>query len=321
MNSTPVVSVVVPTYCRPALLKRAVESVLAQSCGGWELIVSDDEVSSGEAWAWLRNLASRDDRIRALRNPGPHGQAPNVNFAIRAAAGRWIKPLYDDDVLRPDCLASFIDAAGKDSGAAVICCLADRYVDGELVRRANPGKRASIEKINGRSAQLAMYLQDVEIGLPSQVMIRRDVIERGVWLEDPEELACGIDTWWYARLLHHGDLVMINRSLIEEHQGGHETLTSTTTEEAFDAELIAFRRMLYPMLDPSLSPASLAVVEQSMRLNRAMHRLYRRRPIQAVRGAAGVWRPGAWRIAGQWVLRRLFPGSFHLVPRVTVSSV
>lgn len=317
-NRPPLISVVVPTFRRLGLLRRAVRSVLEQLYGDFELIVSDDEVSPGESWTWLYDAASRDARIRPVHNPGPHGQAPNVNHAIRAARGRWIKPLYDDDILEPGCLSAFAAAVQRDQDAALLCCLADRYVNGRRVRRANPGRRPVVEKIPGRQAQLAMYLQDVEIGLPSQVMIRRDVIERGIWLEKPAQLACGIDTWWYARLLAHGDLVMVNRSLVQEHQGSHETLTRSVSEEAFDAELIAFRRMLYPMLDPALSPAPLEVVEQSMRLNRAMHRLYRRKPVQAVKVAAGAWRPAAWGLAARWFLRRVFPGSFCVVPRQTL---
>ena len=37
------ISVVMPTYKRPDLLPRAVQSVLAQTFGDWELIVTDDE--------------------------------------------------------------------------------------------------------------------------------------------------------------------------------------------------------------------------------------------------------------------------------------
>jgi hypothetical protein len=121
-------------------------------------------------------------------------------------------------------------------------------------------------------------------------------------------------------LLQHGDLLLLNESLVEEHQGEHQTLTSSVSDEQFDEEIIAFRRLIHPMLDPALSPAPLSVVEQSMLLNRAIYRLYRRHPLGALRMALKVHRPSAWRLGLRWFLRRLFPGSFHIVPRVATDQ-
>ncbi len=314
----PLVSIVTPTYRRPELLRRAVESVIAQTYAHWELVICDDEDSEGDTWAYLEHLARDDERIRVFRNDGAHGQVPNVNYAMQQARGEWIKPLYNDDALRPDCLAVLVEAVKDQPTAAMAACLADRYAEGRVVRRAKRGRRAAIERLDRKQARLAMYLQDVEIGVPSQVMVRSAIVRQGVRFANAEGIACGIDTWWYARLFGHGDLLLVNQALVEEHQGDHETLTSSVSDEAFDEELMAFRRLLWPLIDPSQSPASLAVVEQSMRLNRAIHRLYRRQPIEAMRLALRVWHPKAWSIAMHWLLRRLFPGSFELVPRVVV---
>lgn len=317
-DANPLISIVTPTFRRPAMLRRAVESVLAQTYNHWELVISDDEDPPGESWAFIQELAQRDDRVRPIRNTGAHGQVPNVNHAMRAARGKWIKPLYDDDVLKPNCLAMFVDAVTQQPDTAIAACLTDRFVHGELARRAKTGGRAAVEMIERKKAQLAMYLQDVEIGLPTQVMVKRDIIDKGVMFEAAAGIACGIDTWWYARLLEHGDLMLINKPLIEEHQGEHETLTSATGEQAFDDELIAFRRMIWPLIDPRLSPAPLRVVEQSLHLNRAIHRLYRRKPIEALRLMKRAWHPRAWMLTMHWLLRRIFPGTFQIVPRTVV---
>ena len=314
----PLVSIVTPTYRRADMLRRAVESVFAQTYHNWELIVSDDEQPAGETWTYLQKLAENDGRVRIMRNSGEHGQVSNINLAMTAARGQWIKPLYDDDVLKPDCLAVFIKGVASQPQVAIGACLTDRFVNGELAKPAKLGRRAAVELIQHEQAQLAMYLQDVEIGLPSQVMVRRDCIDKGVLFENVNGIACGIDTWWYARLLEHGDLLLINRPLVEEHQGEHETLTSATSQEAFDEELIAFRRMIHPMINPKLLPMPLNVIEQSLRLNRAIHRLYQRKPLEALGMMMHVYHPRAWGLALNWLLRRLFPGAFQLVPRVVV---
>lgn len=330
----PLISVITPTYRRPALLRRAVQSVLAQTYRHWELLISDDEEPAGETWAIVRDLARHDPRIRPLQNPGPHGQTHNVNFAIRHARGEWLKPLYDDDVLLPDCLARMARSVAGRSGIALVRCLCDRYTDGKLEYRARHGRLPLLQRLKGSDAQLAMYLQDIEIGLPTQVMIHRDAVLAGAWFEEPPELRCGIDTWWYARILQHGDLLLVNRTLAHEHQGSHGTLTGATSDADFDQELIAFRRMLHPLLTQAANALAtppnlpgevippLPTVEQSIYLNRALHRLYRRRPLQALRLACAARRPAAWRLAAHWLLRRTFPGAqmFELVPRIAVNG-
>src|SRR5262245_58126894 len=100
----PFISVAVPTYRRLRMLRRAVESVFAQTFTDWELVVSDDEVPSGETWRFLNKLASSDRRVRPIKNGSPRGAAFNHSSALRAARGEWIKILEDDDVLKPDCL-------------------------------------------------------------------------------------------------------------------------------------------------------------------------------------------------------------------------
>ena len=53
------VSVALPTRGRPEHLRRAVESVFAQSIEEWELVISDDDPSPGETWRYLLDLAAR----------------------------------------------------------------------------------------------------------------------------------------------------------------------------------------------------------------------------------------------------------------------
>jgi glycosyltransferase involved in cell wall biosynthesis len=86
------ISVITPTYNRPALLRQALESLQAQSDPHWEAIVVDDGDGSGVAL--VQQLA--DPRIRGLMNYGI-GQVEARNTAIRVATGSLIAWLDDDD--------------------------------------------------------------------------------------------------------------------------------------------------------------------------------------------------------------------------------
>ncbi len=311
----PAVSIVVPTCRRPQLLRRAVASVYAQTRSDWELVIADDEDPPGETWAYLEGLAAGDPRVRIARNPGPHGQSGNVNHGLRAARGAWIKILYDDDVLRPRCLEALLAAVGDDRSIALATCLADRHGGGPAVRSRRGRAGPRIERLPRQRAPYAMYIQDVEIGIPTQVLVNRACIDRGVLFEDHRGLISGVDSWWFARLLQHGDLLIVNEVLVEQHQDGHATVTSGIGEAALDAEFEMLRELILPLIDPALRPPPLPVANQSVRLIRALHRLSRGKPGAALRLAATARHPQAWYLAARWLLRRTFPGRFELVWR------
>ena len=118
MSSAPDVSVVVPTRSRPALVTRAVRSVLAQTHAALEVIV----VVDGPDDATRDALAAiGDPRLRVLILPAKRG-APNArNVGARAAAARWTAFLDDDDEWLPDKVAVQLRlAATVDTPAPII---------------------------------------------------------------------------------------------------------------------------------------------------------------------------------------------------------
>lgn len=125
------ISVLIPTYRRLALLKRAVEDVFRQTYKNWELIISDDEPTNGETWLWLQDLADRDHRVRIVKNQsGKHGQVFNVNNGLRKCKGEWVKILFDDDRMLPECLAKMANVATRLSNVAMIGCRAQKWRNG-----------------------------------------------------------------------------------------------------------------------------------------------------------------------------------------------
>jgi glycosyltransferase involved in cell wall biosynthesis len=99
----PVFSIVLPTYNRPELLRRAVSSVCRQTFRDFELIVVDDG-STVPCCSTLPDL--RDARIRLIRNPSNMGAAGARNVGIRSARGRYISFIDDDDEYRSTFLSS-----------------------------------------------------------------------------------------------------------------------------------------------------------------------------------------------------------------------
>jgi glycosyltransferase involved in cell wall biosynthesis len=86
------VSVVIPTYNRPHLLRRALRSLREQTHPDWEALVVDDGDGRGLAEA----VAVRDPRVRALANRG-RGQVDARNTALAHTTGDAVALLDDDD--------------------------------------------------------------------------------------------------------------------------------------------------------------------------------------------------------------------------------
>jgi glycosyltransferase involved in cell wall biosynthesis len=115
-SPVPDISVVIPTLRRPALLRRALDSVLAQTCGDFEVIVVVDGPDE-DTLAALR--AVHDPRLRVLVNPQSLTAAGARNRGVAEARGQWVAFLDDDDAWLPHKLERQMAVARAHAGALV----------------------------------------------------------------------------------------------------------------------------------------------------------------------------------------------------------
>jgi glycosyltransferase involved in cell wall biosynthesis len=111
----PSVSVVIPTYSRPSLLPRAVESARA-SGKDVEIIVVDDGSADDTA-----KVCSRLNGIRYIRLDRNQGVAGARNIGILASSGDFIAFLDDDDLRLPGSLDLQLEALQADPSAGFVC--------------------------------------------------------------------------------------------------------------------------------------------------------------------------------------------------------
>jgi len=98
------VSVVMPTRNRSALVANAITSVRQQTWSSWELIVVDDG-SSDDTPSVLGAQAARDNRIRVVLHDEGRGGSAARNRGIEEATGDVLAFLDDDDEWLPTKLA------------------------------------------------------------------------------------------------------------------------------------------------------------------------------------------------------------------------
>ena len=132
----PQVSVVIPTKGRPALVRRAVDSVLSQTFQDFELILVVDG-HDPETEAALSAVV--DSRLKIIVNPSSLGGSMARNAGADAARAEWLAFLDDDDEWLPEKLEkqlAFARAHLADGGGPFILSCLSRVVTpyGEGVR-------------------------------------------------------------------------------------------------------------------------------------------------------------------------------------------
>lgn len=306
-RASPLVTVVIPTYRRLELLKRAVDSVLRQTLTDWELVVSDDENLEGNTGKWLQELVSQNAKIRAIGNPGSNGEIGNVNNAFRAAKGCWIKVLHDDDVLRSNCLDVMIRVARLHPQAVAVCCRPDHYIDGVPRRAYTRGAHPYVEAVDPRHVHLAMYLlEDVGGSIPSCQMVSRAVIASGALYAD-DGFPSLYDACWFARVRQLGLGLIVNEALVEWHQGRHESLTRMMELGALAEQYIQFRSFVEPFIPPSVERPRLEAVEDMIRIQQAVYHVRRGDLKAAARLLGSVRNAQSLTLFGRWALNRFLP--------------
>src|SRR5439155_1520156 len=108
-QDSPMVSIIVPTKDRCALLAQAIGSVQRQTFEDWELIIVDDR-SSDDSAEMVNRLARDDSRIKLSVLDATRGGAPAArNEGLRQSSGKLVIFLDSDDLLAPSCLARRVD--------------------------------------------------------------------------------------------------------------------------------------------------------------------------------------------------------------------
>lgn len=94
----PLVSVIVTTYNRRALLEETLDSIRNQTYSNLEILVVDNESGDGTE-NYVRSLS--DPRVRYFRNPNGGVIAVNRNFGLEQAEGDFVAFCDDDDLWLP----------------------------------------------------------------------------------------------------------------------------------------------------------------------------------------------------------------------------
>ncbi len=115
------ITVVIPTFQRPALLKRALRSVQLQSYGDFEVRVYDN-ASGDETAAVVEEIGRSDSRIKYFCHERNIGMVPNFVHALKSVVDSpFVSVLNDDDFILPNFFKTALDAFESAPEAPLFC--------------------------------------------------------------------------------------------------------------------------------------------------------------------------------------------------------
>lgn len=215
----PLFSVVIPTYNRAPMLRRALESVLAQTFGGFEVLVVDNHSDDDT----LEVVASfNDPRVRVLRVHNHGVIAVSRNLGIRESRGEWIAFLDSDDRWWSDKLRCVRESLAGRAPPVLVAHDVLTTVNGQprTVWRCSPRRSNVFESL--------LFVRNTLV--TSAAVVRKDIaLEMGGFSERPE--FAGLEDYeFWLRLARIGDFVFIT-SVLGEWDSHDSNYSSTSSAE------------------------------------------------------------------------------------------
>jgi len=202
----PVISVIIPTYNRCKLLKRAIYSVLQQSYQHYEIIIVDD--GSTDATATMIQQVFPEVHYYYQENSGV-SQARNTGISY--ANGEWLAFLDSDDEWLANKLTHQMDALQQQPDYQV-CHTEERWIRHGM--RVNPMKKH--QKSGGWIFQQCLPLCVMS---PSSILIHRNVFNQ-IGYFDTALPACEDYDLWLRITARYPVLYLPEAQIIK--YGGHD---------------------------------------------------------------------------------------------------
>jgi glycosyltransferase involved in cell wall biosynthesis len=112
-------TIIIPTHERPLLLTRTLQSLAAQTCQDFKVVIVSDTAGYLPPYQELARFDQRFDYV--LRCSGTPGPAASRNLGLAIADAEYIVFLDDDDTFRPDHLAKLKARLLQDRPELLFC--------------------------------------------------------------------------------------------------------------------------------------------------------------------------------------------------------
>ncbi|GGG53138.1 glycosyltransferase family 2 protein [Bizionia arctica] len=228
-SNLPLVSICIPTYNGAKFIAEAMQSAIDQDYLNIEIIVSDD-ASKDDTLKIIEGFKSQTSIPIKVYPHHPNGIGANWNHSIKKASGEYIKFLFQDDVLMPNCISSMIEVMENNPKLGMVASKREFIVDMDFLsdrikkwieKYSNLQKGLKfktvndIQIINHTLFRSKEFLQSPlnKIGEPCVVMFKKITLEKlGYYREDLKQI---LDYEFCYRLLKTQEIAIINEPLVK----------------------------------------------------------------------------------------------------------
>lgn len=202
-------SIIIPVYKAEQTIRRCLDSVSAQTCGDFEVLMIDDGSPDGSA-AICAAYAASDPRFRLLQQQN-QGVSAARNLGLRTAQGTYIAFLDSDDAYLPDYLETFRHLVEAHPNLDCFWCGFDELSDNGAVTH-HVFEPDGISHLNRRDIMLA-HERWMDSTLWNKLFSRRVIAEAGISMD--RSLSLGEDMMFVFQYLDaaRDGICVVNRPL------------------------------------------------------------------------------------------------------------
>lgn len=196
------VSIIVPIYNVEKYLKRAVDSLLAQTMEGIEIILVDDG-SPDSCGRMIDEYAERCSCCSALHKKNG-GQSDARNAGMSIARGEYIGFVDPDDYVEPDMFEKLYQAAKENDSDLVLCGYIEEFSKDYIVEQ----KIKLNEKVTSGMSTAISFLKGDVGAYAWNKLFKKTIIER-FHLQFPLSIMLSEDTVFFGNYLKYTNSVSV----------------------------------------------------------------------------------------------------------------
>lgn len=254
LQSIPDFSIIIPSRNRPALLREAVGSVMAQTHPSREIIVVNDGSDSEHQAVYASIIEDANEAVTFIHlehTPNGHGPSYAINRGVEQARGRYVGFLDDDDYWTDtEHLARTAQAFGGDSNStsvdAYFSCQA-AFHDGQLVQEAlwlnglisHLQHREPINASGMYAVTVADLLRCPTFAHLNTMLIRRELYQEIGGMDETIRYECEWDL--YFRIIDAAQTLRYFPGIVARHHVPDKTQRNNASTRVSNLQKLLFR--------------------------------------------------------------------------------
>ena len=223
-------SVICPFYNSETYLEEAIRSVVAQSFGGWELILIDDGSRDTGSQIAARYEVT-DKRIHFLRSEH-HGTYHARKAGAQASAGEYILFLDSDDLLAADALETLSRALEGFPADALIFNWDRLDAEGKTFPAVDTTIRQPEEITGPQSILKKLYLESDIGDFLCRAVFRHELLDH-LGGGEPPSAHSAEDTYMSFHLLSAAETVLLLTDVLYHYRVNPSSITNNLTPEDY----------------------------------------------------------------------------------------